>query len=124
MDDETKKILKHSLLKTPSKNFTDRMMQRIHKEVLKQPEVDRDIKWSWFFMGLAILILPIGLTFLFNLLSIYDPYLDQYLPKFSNSVFLQLMIIMSMTLILLLQLDNLIRMTLDHKKQSHPSIPA
>jgi len=116
MDNETRKLFKQSLLRIPSEDFTNRMMQKIHAEVRKEPQVDSGIIWSWFFVGLAALILPIGLMFLFSFLTIYDPYMTQYIQRFSDNIFLQLPIIIAMALILLFQLDNLIRMTWDHRK--------
>lgn len=122
MENDIKKLLKQSLLKIPSEDFTDRMMEKILAEAQKQSKPSREIKWSWFFMSLAVILLPIGLLFLIRLLSLYDPYLLQYIPKFSNSILIQLIIAITMALILLLQLNNLIDITISHKKYSYPTI--
>ncbi len=115
MNDEIKALLKKSLLKIPSEDFADRMMQKIHEEAQKPPQPGRGIIWSWLFMSLAALILPVGLMFLFSFLSIYDPYMKQYFQEFSGKVFLQLSVTIALTLFLLFQLDNLLRMTFGNK---------
>lgn len=115
-ENETKKLLKKSFLKIQTNNFSEKVMKRIHEEAIGRPQSSRDIKISWFCITLAVFTLPFGLKFIFRLFALYDSYLVQYLQKFSSSIVVQLGFILLITIILLIQLDNLIRMSFFRKK--------
>lgn len=117
-ENEIKKLLKKSLLKIPTRDFSEQVMARIHKEAIGKPQSSRDVKLSWFCITLAVFTLPFGLKFIFRLFSLYDSYLVAYLQKFSDNVVVQLGFILMMTIILLVQLDNLIGMSYFRKKWS------
>jgi len=115
MNDEIKALLKQSLLRIPSEHFADRTMQKIHEEAQGTPQPDKGITWSWLFMGVAALVLPVALISLFSFLSIYDSYMQRYFQQFSGNTLLQLSVTTALTLFLLLQLDNLLRMAFGNR---------
>ena len=108
--------MKKSLLSIPEKDFTEKVMERIHAEAVDKTQSSRDIKLSWFCITLAAFILPFGLKFIFRLFSLYDPYLVRYLQKFSDNIIIQIGFVLLFTTILLIQLDNLIRMSFLKRK--------
>ena len=115
-ENETKKIMEKSLLKIPEKDFTEKVMGRIHIEAAKKTQFSRDVKFSWLCITLAAFTLPFGLEFVIKLLSLFDPFVVQYLHKFSHSIILQIGIVLLFTTILLMQLDNLIRISFLKRK--------
>jgi hypothetical protein len=121
-DNEIKKLMKKSLLHVPEKDFTEKVMERIHAEAVDKTQSSRDIKLSWLCITLAAFILPFGLKFIFRLLSLYDPYLVRYLQKFSDNIIIQIGFVLLMTAILLFQLDNLLQMAYAKRKWSPLSL--
>jgi hypothetical protein len=117
-DNETKILIKKGFLKIQRENFTEQVMERIQSEAAGNPQTSKYIKLSWFCITLAGLILPFGLQFIFRLFSLYDPFVVQYLQTFSESVAVQVGFVLLMTVILLIQLDNLIGMSYFRKKWS------
>ncbi len=115
-DNDIKKLMKKSLLSVPEKDFTEKVMERIHKEAVDKTQSSWDIKLSWLCITLAAFALPFGLKFIFRLFSLYDPYFTQYLQKFSDNIVIQIGFVLLLTTILLIQLDNLLKITfLKHK---------
>jgi hypothetical protein len=117
-ENDTKEIMEKSLLKIPEKDFTEKVMERIHVEAAKKPQFSRDIKFSWLCITLAAFVLPFGLKFVIWVLSLFDPYVVQYLHKFSDSVIIQIGSVLLATMILLIQLDNLFRITFFKNRRS------
>ena len=107
--------MKKSLLSVPEKDFAEKVMKRIHAEAIDKTQ-SRDIKLSWLCITLAALSLPFGLKFIFRLFSLYDPYLVQYLQRFSDNIIIQIGFVLLFTIILLIQLDNLIRQSFLKRK--------
>ena len=108
--------MKKSLLNIPEKDFTEKVMERIHTEAVDKTQSSRDIKLSWLCIALATFTLPFGLKFIFRLFSLYDPYLVRYLQNFSDNIIIQIGFVLLFTTILLIQLDNLIRMSFLKRK--------
>jgi hypothetical protein len=117
MDNETKKLLKQGLLKIPSKDFSDRTMERIHADLKEKPQIQKDIRLSWIFLGISIVLLPLGLIFVINTLQLLEPYLIKLVSKEVIHVSLQLVPLLSGTIISLIQLDNLIQLTRVYKQE-------
>ena len=116
MDNEIRKLLKDSILKVSSEDFTDQVMKKIYEEMHDGAQIKRNIQWACFFTCLSFLLLPIVLTFSQNLFSIYESYITQFIQSLEEVNVIELTIALAMTLILLFQLDNLIRLIIDYNK--------
>ena len=116
MDVETKKLLQQGLLEIPSEDFTDQVMKHVHTSFKKKSSIKRDVKLSWLFMGLSIVFLPIGLIILSDMIQYFQHYLIKIIPIDFNQLSLFLIPVLMMTILSLLQLDNLLRLTYIHKK--------
>jgi hypothetical protein len=114
-DNEIKILLKDSLLKIPSEDFTSQTMQKIHK-MEKEFQIKRNIKRSYLFICITIFLIPIEFIFLSKLISAYRPYMMQYVQSFGDSTLIELPIAIAVTFILLYQLDSLFRLIIDNKK--------
>lgn len=116
MDNEIRKLIKDSVLKVSSEDFTDQVMQKIYEEVHNGARIKRNIQWACFFTCLSFLLLPIILAFSQNLFSVYESYIAQFIQSLGEVNVIELTIALAMTLILLFQLDNLIRLIIDYNK--------
>lgn len=116
MDNEIRKLLKDSILKVSSEDFTDQVMQKIYEEMHDGARIKIDIQWACFFTCLSFLLFPIVLIFSQNLFSIYESYISQFIQSLGEVNVIELTIALAMTLILLFQLDNLIRLIIDYNK--------
>ena len=115
MDNEIKRLLKDSLLKIPSEDFTDQTMRKIN-EISEGLRVQRKIKWTCLFIAMTVLLIPIEFALLSKLISIFRTFMTQSMQSLSDSTYIDLSIVIAVTFILIFQLDNLIRLIMDNKK--------
>ena len=110
-DIETKMLLKKGLQNIPSNDFTDRLMKQILSQKKLRIKSSLNLKISWIFVGLALIILPILIFFIANNFGIIFPYFtDINDPSMKFVLPLIILIIVS---IILFQIENLMKLTIN-----------
>lgn len=101
-------LIKKSLVRIPSVDFTDRLMEKIEIVKVHEKASFLSIKLSWFFLTLAVILVPISLHLITA--SFHQAFLTPYIHKISP------VILMLFSFLVLLQLDNLLKTFFVRKK--------
>jgi len=104
----TGEFLKKSLIEIPSDNFTDKVMGKIETGKAYEKVSFLNIKLSWFFLTIAVVMAPLSLR-----LIAVGIHLEKLMP-YKDKVSPVLMVLFSF--LVLLQLDNLLKTLFVRKK--------
>ena len=94
-------LIKKSLVKVPSDDFTDRLMEKIEAGKAHEKVSFLTIKLSWSFLTLAVILVPISLRLITA--SFHQTYLTPYIEEISP------VLLLIFSFLVLLQLDNLLK---------------
>ena len=101
-------LLKKSLIKLPSENFTDRLMEKIEAEKAHEKLSFLSIKLSWVFLTIAVIMVPLSLRLITE--TIHQENFLPYIAKISPALLLLF------SFLVLFQLDNLLKTFFGRKK--------
>jgi len=102
-----KDLMKKSKLEIQFPDFEENVMESIKEKEASEKSLWKNIRWSWFFFLVGLLLGMIAMPIL----------TDSKLPYF-NDQFSPVLLVIEIIIIFLLasQFDNLLRITLKHKK--------
>ena len=116
MENDTifKKLMAKSRYEIPDRNFEDRVMQKVGFVSVIQNQRLKNLKLSWVFLILSTLLLPVLLILVSK--SFFIHYLAQLGMNLSGAanIIMPAAVLVS-AIIILLQLDNLFRLTVQLK---------
>lgn len=115
-EQKIRELLQLSQLKINSPVFTDQLMLKIETKTSIEFGFRKYLRLSWFFIILSALFLPLSIDMVISNFNNYFPYFELYFPI--NLHNLMLIIIISMVLVIIFQIDRLINMTLRSKTHS------
>jgi hypothetical protein len=101
-------LIKKSLIRVPSDDFTDRLMEKIESVKAHEKVSFLSMKLSWSFLTLAVILVPISLRLITA--SFHQTFLTPYIHKISP------VILLLFSFLVLLQLDNLLKTFFVRKK--------
>lgn len=109
-DIELREIMKRGVLEVPNSDFEDKVMQKIQLVNIGQVAIRKNLKASWLFLIISIVLFPTGFAVMFNQLDF------SFVPTIGESINSALGIlvpggILLFSVIILLQIDNLLRLT-------------
>lgn len=102
-------LIKKSLVKVPSDDFTDRLMEKIEAEKATAKPSFLNFRLSWLFFIVSIVLVPVSLRLITG--TFHQPILTKYADKISP------VLLVMFSLIVLLQLDNLLKSFFSRKNQ-------
>ncbi len=108
---EISKILKISALEIPNRNFDERIMQKIEFAYYYKKQRDKNIRLSWIFLGASTILFPTAFLLLMQN-SALRLVTDKILSLKGIGQSIMPAIILLSAIIILLQIDNLYRLTL------------
>lgn len=105
-----KNLISKSLLELPDRNFEEKVLDKVaFMQYLKQKR-SRSLKLSWIFLTISALLFPVGY------ISIFKYFNSEFITKIGaniqspESIFLPALILI-FAIIMLIQIDNLLRLT-------------
>jgi hypothetical protein len=110
VENNFKNLISKSLLEVPDRNFEDKVMDKVvFRQTLKQQR-SKSLKLSWFFLVISAFLFPIVYISFFK--SFDYEFLNTIDTNFQSpeSIFVPALIII-FSIIILLQIDNLLRLT-------------
>jgi len=105
-----KNLISKSLLEVPDRNFEDKVLDKVvFMQFLKQKR-SKNLKLSWIFLAISALLFPIGYISFFK--SFNYEFINKIGANFHSpeSIFIPALILI-FAIIILLQIDNLLRLT-------------
>ena len=111
IDQITRNLMKKGLVKIPSPDFSDRIMKQI---LAGSPEVKKSVnnlKKAWFFLGIAIIMLPFAFIFTSEIVRRYFTQIHEFLAEYF--VIIQYTAGVAFICLVFFLLDLLIRQTFD-----------
>jgi hypothetical protein len=107
LDKFTADLLKKSLLKAPSEDFTDQVMKKVTSSAKGKFSVNGYIKRAWFFFTLAVIFMPLAFIFSTEIFRTYFTVIHEIISK--SFVFVKYTALVVFIVIVFFQLDMLIR---------------
>ena len=109
-DKDLKRLMKKGLLDIPHTDFEDKVMQKVLMININQTVVRKNLKASWLFLAVSIILFPAGFLAMFNLLDF------TFIPHIGESVnsVLDIFIpagVLIFSVVIFLQIDNLLRLS-------------
>ena len=110
VENSFKNLISKSLLEVPDRNFEDKVMDKIvFLQFLKQKR-SKSLKLSWIFLAISALLFPIGY------ISFFRSFNYEFINKIGENLqspenILMPALILIFASIILLQIDNLLRLT-------------
>ena len=105
-----KNLISKSLLELPDRNFEEKVLEKVaFMQYIKQKR-SRSLKLSWIFLVISALLFPIAYISLFNHFN--KEFITKIGANFHSpeSIFLPALILI-FAIIILIQIDNLLRLT-------------
>lgn len=110
-ESEIRQLMKKGLFEVPNTGFEEKVMKKIELVNLSQKLIRKNVKASWIFLAISILLFPLGFAVVFNHYDISQiPVLGASADEIAN-LLLPAGILLFAVLILL-QIDNLLRLTI------------
>ena len=113
-DQEFKNLLKKGNMKITSADFSDEVMGKIYSAAEQQPKLSKNLRLAWIFIGLTILLIPFVFIIVINNIQVYSSYINRELLDILVSLFPVL--ISFFVIVIIMQLDGLIRLTMNNLK--------
>ena len=110
-DSNITQLLKTGHLEIPDRNFEDKVMEKIEFVHLYKKQKNKNLRLSWMFLILSVILIPVGILVVsqnFNLEII----MSRAIPVNGIRQSVTPAIILLSAIIILLQVDNLFRLTL------------
>lgn len=109
-DSELNEIMKKSMLQMPHIDFEDKVMEKINALEIRKETLRKNLRASWLFLLLSIILFPAGIMVIYNQIDF------SFVPEVGKSIngFVDVLmpgIILIFSAVLLLQIDNLFRLT-------------
>ena len=113
IEDTTRELLKKSLLTIPDKDFSNRVMERIHMEAPQKKTILSSISKAWIFTVLSFVLFPFGLSVIVKSFQSFTFLSSGRFMIDTNSLSIILSIFFATVILFIL--DSLIRLTLSRK---------
>lgn len=110
-DAELKSLLKMGKMDVPHADFEDKVMRKIEMVHISQATIRKNLKASWIFLVASILLFPTGFIMLveridFSLLPVISGNVNEIMDVLLPAG------ILLFAVVILIQIDNLLRLTL------------
>lgn len=110
LEDSFKKMMSKSLLEISDRNFEDKVMEKVDFiQYLKQKR-SKNLKLSWIFLAISAVLFPVGYISVFKSLN-YEFINTMGANYQSSETIFAPAFILIFAIIILLQIDNLLRLT-------------
>jgi hypothetical protein len=110
-DDQFKILLTKGMSEIPDTNFENKVMDKIIFAAQHEAEHKKSIRLSWMFLSLSTLFFPMGILFFLQKLNLN--FSDIFGRNLGNTQqFIVPAVVLLFSILLLLQVDNLVRLTL------------
>lgn len=109
-DTELHDLLKRGMMEVPHAGFEDKVMQKIELVHLSQKIIRKNLKASWVFLVISILLFPTGFVMLFDQFDLsIIPGIEESVSEIMDVVLPAGVLLFAV--VILLQIDNLLRLT-------------
>lgn len=110
LEDSFKKIMSKSLLEIPDRNFEDKVMEKVDFIQSLTQKRSKNLNLSWIFLTISAVLFPVCYISIFKSLN-YE-FTNTLGANFQNpeTIFVPAFILI-FAIIILLQIDNLLRLT-------------
>jgi len=103
----TADLLKKSLLATPSRDFSDRVMQKITSTASLSVKINGYLKRAWLFFILVVLFMPMAYVFSTEIFRTYFTVIHETVRQ--SFVFVKYIAFAAFLVLVLVQLDMLVK---------------
>ena len=110
-DKETSMLVKRGIQHITSTDFTDRIMNKIASSKSLKVKTSVSLRISWVFIGITLLLLPFVIFFITENFNVVFPYFKEFNDP--NLKFVLPFIILIIVSIVLFQIENLVKLTIN-----------
>jgi hypothetical protein len=114
IDQVTRKLMKESLVKMPSSDFSDRIMQQILAGSADVKKSVNYLKKAWVLLGISVIILPLVFLFTSEIFRRYFTIIHDFLAEYF--VIIQYTAAVAFICLVMFLLDMLLRQTFESRK--------